>query len=152
MRADNAAMGLPPRAPVWSLRRLAAAGTVVVALFLCRASCASVASPAPLTSLSAIHKLTNAEASMAAPVAFEATVTYFRGYEKTLFVQDGDAAIYVQSTTEAKLVPGDRILVKGVTDASFRPQILSNDITFLHHGTLPPPAPATYDELIRAER
>ena len=30
------------------------------------------------------------EASRRLPVAFEATVTYFRGYENLMFVQDGD--------------------------------------------------------------
>jgi diguanylate cyclase (GGDEF)-like protein len=128
-----------------------AAGTVVVALFLCRASCASVASPAPLTSLSAIHKLTNAEASMAAPVAFEATVTYFRGYEKTLFVEDGDDAIYVLATTNLELQPGDRVLIHGFTRDSFRPIIMSNDITLLHHGAVPKPAPAEFTPLMESK-
>ena len=50
----------------------------------------------PLTSLRAIHALTNAQASHQLPVSFEATVTYYRGYERTLFVQDGDVAIYVK--------------------------------------------------------
>jgi hypothetical protein len=60
--------------------------------------CASIAwatPPTPLTSLDAIHRLSNTEASRALPVAFEATVTYFRGFERTLFVQDHDSAIFV---------------------------------------------------------
>ena len=44
-----------------------------------------------LTSLAAIRMLTNAEAAGQIPVEFEATVTYYRDYERTLFVQDGDA-------------------------------------------------------------
>jgi diguanylate cyclase (GGDEF)-like protein len=108
--------------------------------------------PAPLTSLQAIHLLTNAEAAHALPVAFEATVTYFRSYEKTMFVQDGSVAIYVQATTGTKLVPGDRILIKGTTHESFQPFVLSSDITLLHHGTVPAPVPANYEELIRAQR
>jgi diguanylate cyclase (GGDEF)-like protein len=108
--------------------------------------------PAPLTTLRDIHALSNAQAAHALPVAFEATVTYFRSYEKTMFAQDGDAAIYVQATTTAKLVPGDRILIKGTTHESFRPFVLSNDITLLHHGAVPTPVPASYDQLIRAER
>lgn len=51
--------------------------------------------PAPLTNLHAICALTNAEARNAQPVAFEATVVYFRGYESVLYVQDGDDAIFV---------------------------------------------------------
>ena len=40
------------------------------------ASVAWAAAPAPLTTLPAIHVLSNEQASHALPVAFEATVTY----------------------------------------------------------------------------
>src|ERR1035441_404550 len=50
----------------------------------------------PLTSLRAIHALSNSEASHRYSASFEATVTYYRPYERTMFVQDGDYAIYVQ--------------------------------------------------------
>ncbi|HEY1160745.1 MAG TPA: GGDEF domain-containing protein [Terracidiphilus sp.] len=123
-----------------------------VAMILGWASVAWAAAPVPLTTLPAIHALSNEQASHAFPVAFEATVTYFRSYEKTMFVQDGDVAIFVQATTDAKLVPGDRILIKGTTHESFRPFVLSNDITLLRHGALPKSIPASYDELIRAQR
>ncbi len=122
-----------------------------IAVFLCLVSAALAAPPAPLTSLRAIHALTNAQAGQGLPVAFEATVTYFRSYEKTMFVQDGGVAIYVQPTTAAKLVPGDRIFIKGTTHESFRPFVLTNDITLLRHGALPAAVPATYDEMIRAQ-
>ena len=36
----------------------------------------------PLTSLRSIHALTNAQASHQLPVSFEATVTYYRDYER----------------------------------------------------------------------
>jgi diguanylate cyclase (GGDEF)-like protein len=108
------------------------------------------ADPAPLSSLSEIHKLTNAEASKALPVAFEATVTYFRGYEKTLFVQDGETAIFVLATTTLKLIPGDRIFIRGVTKESFRPIVVSSDLTLLHPGNLPAPAPASFAPLIQS--
>lgn len=116
------------------------------------AAVAWAAAPAPLTSLRAIHSVGNAEASHMLPVDFEATVTYFRPYERTMFVQDGNVAIYVQATTGAKLVPGDRILIRGTTQPSFRPFVLSDNIVFLHHGEVPEPVPSTFDELIRAER
>jgi diguanylate cyclase (GGDEF)-like protein len=108
--------------------------------------------PATLTTLRAVHSLGNAQATKTLPVAFEATVTYYRGYERTLFVQDGGIAIYVQYPAEAKLVPGDRILVKGTTQPSFRPFVLGESLTLLHHGALPPALPATYDQLVRAQR
>jgi hypothetical protein len=109
------------------------------------------APPAPLTTLREIRALTNAQASHKLPVAFEATVTYYRGYENNLFVQDGNAAIYVQAPTDAKLVPGDRVLVRGRTQQSFNPIVMAESITLLGHGALPKPVPANFDQLIRAQ-
>ncbi len=109
----------------------------------------SWAAPAPFTTLHAVKQLTDAEAAQGLPVAFEATVTYFRGYAKELFVQDGQDAIYVQATTSAALAPGDRVLVKGATQAGFRPLVVSRNITVVGHGDLPRPAPATFDGLIK---
>jgi len=76
--------------------------------------------PPVLTMLRAVHTLSNAQASQNLRVAFEATVTYYRGFENTLFVQDGDAAIYVSSPSGAGLVPGDRVLVRGKTQGSLQ--------------------------------
>jgi diguanylate cyclase (GGDEF)-like protein len=109
------------------------------------------APPPTLTTLQAIHALTNAEAGKKLPVAFEATVTYSRGYETNLFVQDGETAIYVQAPTDAKLVPGDRVLIRGNTKPSFNPIVVSDSITLLRHGERPKPEPATFDKMIRAE-
>jgi diguanylate cyclase (GGDEF)-like protein len=133
---------------VFSLNKLLPA----VAILLGSALAAWAAPPAPLTTLSAVHDLTNDQARQNPPVAFEATVTYFRDYEKTLFVQDGDNAIYVQLTTQVKLVPGDRVLIRGTMRPSFRPFVLSNNATLLHHGAPLKPLPATFDELIRVQR
>jgi diguanylate cyclase (GGDEF)-like protein len=107
--------------------------------------------PATLTSLRAIHALSNSEADRANHVIFQATVVYSRGYEKLLFVQDGDEAIFVNPPTTGALLPGDRVLIKGDTQQSFRPLIVASDITLLYHGALPNPKPATFKELIRAE-
>jgi diguanylate cyclase (GGDEF)-like protein len=107
--------------------------------------------PAPLTSLRAVAALSNAQASQHMPATFEATVIYFRSYDKGLFVQDGDAAIYVYATTNLDLTPGDRVLVRGTVHESFRPYVDSHDIARLGRGTLPAPAPATYQEMIRGE-
>jgi diguanylate cyclase (GGDEF)-like protein len=116
------------------------------------ASTARSQSPLPLTSLHDLHALTNAQASHALPVAFEATVTYYRGYEHELFVQDGDLAIYVQPTSNPSLVPGDRVLIKGKMQASFRPIVIANSVMVLSHTSLPKPVPATYEEMIHAQR
>jgi diguanylate cyclase (GGDEF)-like protein len=125
---------------------------VLLGLALAMASLPPLASgQKPITSLRAIHALTNAQASHQLPVSFEATVIYYRGYERTLFVQDGDAGIYVQPRTAVQLAPGDRILIEGTTHESFRPFIAAANITFVHHDILPRPVAATYDRLIRAE-
>jgi diguanylate cyclase (GGDEF)-like protein len=112
-------------------------------------ACAS--SPATLTSLQAIHALTNAEANKGIPVAFEATVTYYRGYENNLFLQDGDTPIYVTAPADLRLIPGDRVLVRGTTQKSFNPIVIAKSVTLLRHGPLPTPYPASFDEMIRAD-
>ncbi len=111
---------------------------------------ALAATPAPITSLRAIRALSNAEASQKLPVAFEATVTYYRDYEKTMFVQDGDIAIFVLvgSSTNENFGPGDRILVRGTTRAAFSAFVDSDSITLLRHGPLPKSLPADFDELM----
>jgi len=123
-------------------------GIVTVTLLL---TAASATEPARLTSLSAIHALSNAEAGQAVPVAFEATVVYSRGYQRLLFVQDGDAALFVNAPSTAELLPGDRVLIQGNTQQSFRPIVVASAIALLHHGALPKPSPATFEELIRAQ-
>jgi diguanylate cyclase (GGDEF)-like protein len=111
----------------------------------------SAAAPAPLTTLRAIQALSNAEADQGLPVAFEATVTYFNSSLNTLFVQDNGAGVYVTPKPDARLVSGDRILIRGKTQGSFRPIVISASITLLHHGAQPTPLPATFSELIRRE-
>jgi diguanylate cyclase (GGDEF)-like protein len=123
----------------------------VFAIILGWASTAWAAPPATLTTLRAIHALTNAEARQQLPVAFEATVTYYRGYEHTLFVQDGEAAIYVTYPTDLKLVPGDRVLVRGKTRSSFNPIVRADSVTLVRHGAMPKPKRASFDQMIRAE-
>jgi diguanylate cyclase (GGDEF)-like protein len=104
-----------------------------------------------LTTLRAVAALSNAQASQHLPVSFEATVIYYRGSGRELFVQDGDAAIYVYNPQALHLVPGDRILVKGAAHESFRPFIASSEVTVVGHGALPKPVPATYEQMIRGE-
>jgi diguanylate cyclase (GGDEF)-like protein len=107
--------------------------------------------PAPLTSLKSIHELTNAEASHALPVDFEATVNFSRGNENLLFVQDGELALFVRPPTADNLQPGDRVRILGKTQSSFRPIAVASSVTFLHHGDRVKPVPATFDQLIRAQ-
>ncbi|MGD0735701.1 MAG: GGDEF domain-containing protein [Terracidiphilus sp.] len=122
----------------------------LAAILVCAAALWADA-PAPFTTVRAIHALSKSEASQGMPVAFEATVTYYRGYENNLFVQDGDTSIYVMAPANLNLVPGDRILVRGKTQDSFNPIVIGSSVTLLHHGERPKPQPASFDQMIRAE-
>ncbi|HZP04527.1 MAG TPA: diguanylate cyclase [Terracidiphilus sp.] len=104
-----------------------------------------------LSSLAAVKAISNAQAKEQPAVAFEATVTYYRAYEKVLFVQDGDAAIFVATPTSSKLVPGDRVLVRGTMQPSFRPFVKGSEVQLLGHGPLPKAIEPSFDKMIRAE-
>ncbi|MGA3069141.1 MAG: GGDEF domain-containing protein [Terracidiphilus sp.] len=121
------------------------------AIVLGWAMAVSAAAPAPLTTLRQIHALSNAEASKGLPVAFEATVTYFRGYEHQLFVEDDGVGMFVSAPTDAKLAPGDRVLVRGKTLNSFNPIVIDDHVTLLRHGALSKPVAVNFDQMIRAE-
>jgi diguanylate cyclase (GGDEF)-like protein len=110
------------------------------------------AAPGPLVTLRAIHDLSHAEAAKGARVAFEATVTYRRANETSLFVQDGDAGIYVWADAKIGLTPGDRVFIVGKAQDSFRPIVIADTVTVLHPGSLPTPISATFDELTRVQR
>jgi diguanylate cyclase (GGDEF)-like protein len=125
--------------------------TPLAAIVLAGAAVAWAEPPAPLTTLRAIHVLTNAQAAHAIPVEFEGTATYHSNGDIDLFVQDGDTAIYVEAPRDVVIDPGDRVLVHGKTRASFRPDIVADKVTVLRPGTLPKPVPATYLQLIRSE-
>jgi hypothetical protein len=95
--------------------------------------------------------LTNAEASRHQSVSFEATVTYYRSYERNLFVQQGAAAIYVHPSLIYRLVPGDRVRVRGTMHESFRPFVDNAEISPLGHGPLPKPIRPSFEQMIRGE-
>lgn len=107
--------------------------------------------PDALTTLHAIHSLTLAQARLELPVVFEATVTYYNPADVDLFVQDGDEAVYVEAKAGEDFRPGDQVLVRGRTRASFTPDVISDSITVVHHGTPPQPVTADFERLIRAQ-
>jgi diguanylate cyclase (GGDEF)-like protein len=109
------------------------------------------APPGTITSLAALHSLTNEEAARSAPAAFEATVTYYIKGSSGLFVQDHGLAIYVEAPENLTLVPGDRILVRGKTAAGFRPDIVAESVTVVGHQAVPAPLPASYTQLVRSD-
>jgi diguanylate cyclase (GGDEF)-like protein len=106
---------------------------------------------APLTSLAAVHVLTNDQAARSIPVTFEGSVTYYEKGNVDLFVQDGAAAIYIETTSGLNIQSGDRVRVEGITRASFRPEILARSVTFLRRGAPPEPVNADFTHLIQAE-
>ena len=130
------------------MKRLITAFAIVVGYAL--AACAET--PAVLTSLHAIHSLSHAQAAQKPPVAFQATVTYRRAGETTMFVQEDGEGIYVWADAKFNVAPGDRVSINGRAEDSFRPIVISNSVTLLYHGNPPPPTPATFDDLIHAKR
>lgn len=131
----------------WVIRTALCAGPFVLGL---TAQMAASAPAGPLTTLQAVHQLTNQQAAAHLPVDFEATVTFYRSYESTLFVEDGDTAVYVQPAKVYDLQPGDRIRVRGVTRDSFRPFVDAATLTVLGHGSAVKPTPVSYEDLIHA--
>jgi len=130
------------------MKRAISAVTVILGCL----TAAWAAGPAPLTSLRAIHALTNEEANHHLPVVFDATVTFFLPSERTFFVQDGDTAIYVSPPSDASFVLGDRVRITGTTRADFSPSVAGKTVTLLHHGPMPRPTPAVYDDLVHGRR
>src|SRR5580692_8135207 len=123
----------------------------VVLIVLGWASAVDAAVPGTLRTLRAVHELSHDEAAQGPAVFFEATVTYYSAKDVDMFVQDGDAAVYVQFTKGASLIPGDRVLVEGHARDSFRPDVVGDHVTLLRHGVLPEPTPATFDQMIRGQ-
>jgi diguanylate cyclase (GGDEF)-like protein len=112
---------------------------------------AQASEPTPLTTTEAVRALSHADAARHLPVDIQATVTFFRGFERSLFIQGGDTGIYVFVTTALPLQPGDVVRVRGTTSDSFNPTITSSDVTLLRHGPLPEPVRVGWPELIRAD-
>jgi len=104
-----------------------------------------------ITTVQVADTLNNAQASRHAPVDFEATVTNYRNYEHNLFVQDGDAGIYVHVTGLYQLFPGDRVRVTGTMRESFRPYVEGADIAIEGHSGLPKALHPTFAQMIHAE-
>src|SRR5581483_3743925 len=114
---------------------------------VCLLALASLRAQQPLTSLSAVHAISNETAAQSLPVAFEGAGTYYEKGNIDLFVQDGDAAIYVETTPDLQVAAGDRVLVEGVTRPSFHPEIAGRRVTILRHGALPVPVQADFTQL-----
>ena len=150
-------MNDPQRARQYGMRiptRLRFCSHILCGLAMIAGSSAPALGAAPymITSLAALHSLTNVDAARSIPVAIEATVTYHIPGSIGLFLQDGRFAIYADAPANATLLPGDRVLVYGKTrGAGFRPDIVADSVTVLGHGTVPAPVPAGYTRLVRGD-
>ena len=121
---------LPPAGAIWTY--ITQALILAVTMAAAGSSPAFAAEPTPLTTLRAVRSLTKTEAQRGFPVAFEATVTYYNKTDVDLFVQEGGDAIYVETTRNQDLTPGDRVRVRGRTRSSFTTDVLSEGLTVLH--------------------
>jgi diguanylate cyclase (GGDEF)-like protein len=122
-----------------------AVAILLVVIFRARATAQS-----QLTSLAAIHALSNTDANKRLPVAVQAIVTYLSDDGDNLFIQDGQMAIYVWGARAFKLSPGDRVLITGVTAPRLLPAIAARNIAIVGHGPLPKPVPASFADLVSA--
>jgi diguanylate cyclase (GGDEF)-like protein len=123
---------------------------IFVILFACTAA-AWAAPTTPLTNLREIRAISNEQASQHPPVAFEATVSYFRRLPLSLYAQDGDSGVYIFLTKDISLTPGDRVLVRGIMRPSFRPVVESNNVIVLRHGEPLRPEIASYSGLVNQQ-
>ncbi len=104
------------------------------------------ATPSTVSTLAGVAALSNEQASHSVPAEFNGTVVYSRGAERLQFVQDGNAAVFVEAS--GAFQPGDRVLVKGRTQNSYRPIVVADSMKLLYHGVRPNPLPATFAEMI----
>jgi diguanylate cyclase (GGDEF)-like protein len=109
------------------------------------------AAQAPLSNLHEINALTKDQVSHGPAVEFEATVTYSYLPDQDMDLQDGDAAIFARVEKDYGVVPGDRVLVKGIVERSFLNYIRPTSITFLRHGTLPKAIPANFSDFVHTQ-
>jgi diguanylate cyclase (GGDEF)-like protein len=126
--------------------------TIAAGLLLLGWACTSWGEhPATIATIQEIRALTGAEAAASLPVSVQGVVTYFQMGNVDLFIQDGEFATYVETSGYLNLIPGDRVLVRGKTRASFRTDVVADSVTVLGHGALPEAIDANYKQLIGAE-
>ena len=122
----------------------------VALLTLDRPPCLA-ASQNPLTRVQQVVELSKADAARSIPVSLEATVTFVQPNDGSLFIQEDGYGIFCTFNKNIGLLPGDRVVVSGVTVSSFRTDIAATDVHFLSHGSLPTPRPAKFEDLIQSK-
>jgi hypothetical protein len=111
--------------------------------------------PAKVTSMAQLHSLGVEDASRALPVHAHAVVTYINPGSGTLFVQDRTGASYVFAPRirDLKVAAGDLVDVSGRTTAGgFAPSVLDGWLNRISPGTMPAPAPVSFDDLFAGKQ
>jgi diguanylate cyclase (GGDEF)-like protein len=106
--------------------------------------------PHTLTQVSQVVELTNGDAARSVPVRLDGTVTFVLPQDGSLFIEKDGAGVYVNFSRDIGLQQGDQVLVTGVTDASFRPELKARDVRLLSRGSAPVPQQAKFEDLIRS--
>lgn len=103
----------------------------------------------PLTSTSAVWRLSARKAAARIPVALRAQVTYVDNEWKLLWVQDATGAIFIQLGKRAPVLQaGDVVAVRGFAwPGEDGPRLLSPHIRVVGHGPLPAPRRVTLGTL-----
>ncbi len=129
--------------------RLRLGSAVALLMLVAGAGWQACAQPAVRT-IEQLNRLSHDQADRGLAVRIEGTVTFVQPYDGSLFVESDGHGTYVNFARDKGLKPGDRVVVKGVTDASFRPEVTATDVEVLGHGSLPKPVRTSFPDLIRA--
>jgi signal transduction histidine kinase/CheY-like chemotaxis protein len=103
-----------------------------------------------ITTVAEIHALSPEEAGRRVPVHVQATVTYINPATTVFFVQDQSGPTFVAAPRirESRVHAGDLVDVSGVTaPGQFAPIISDARAERVSSSSMPPPAPAAFDEL-----
>ena len=94
-----------------------------------------------ITTISAMKRLTVAEAGQQRRVSVKAVVTYWDPYWHLLFVQDNSDAVFVGTNgSNFSFRAGDLVDVTGVTSqGDYAPTIAASAVSFVRRGTFPEP-------------
>jgi diguanylate cyclase (GGDEF)-like protein len=104
-----------------------------------------------LGSIAAVRALNRAEAAKGLPVEVTGVATYANEGEQDLFIQSGNAWIYVQQNGLYPIRAGDLVAVTGKTSASYSNQIEAQSIRVIGPGTMPQPAVIDYTTAVLRE-
>lgn len=142
--------GASSSAPGSILRRIVLIlGLFVAGLFA--ALPVSLYAATPLTTVRQIREAPAEQAAHGLAVQLKAVVTYYNAPERILFVADKTGPIFIHTTQAFPLKPGDRILVRGVTEGSYLTDVAGNTIRVIGKAALPKPEAVTFPELMKGE-